>query len=329
MILVTGASGVLGSALTRRLVAAGEKVAVLTLPDDPAHRLDDLRGRIERRDGDVIRPSSLTAACEGVSDIFHAAAIVPFCNALRDQMQAVNADGTRALLAAAAARGVRSVVHVSSVSTVGLPVGGETLDEDHVAPAIPSGYAYVDTKRAAEGHAFAAAAAGRRVVIVNPAAIVAGDGQDPFSWAHLVKLVARRRLRFNLPGGLCLVSERDVVDGLLAAWQRGISGRRYILATANLSFAELFAEVTQQAGVPLPRWTLPRGLLVTIGALNTLRNRLAGDPLRSGAINRENAALLAERLYYSSARARRELGFSPGSVSQLVADVLARMKPLS
>ena len=164
-----------------------------------------------------------------------------------------------------------------------------------------------------------------RTVTVNPGAIFAGDGTEPFSWAHLIWLVASGRLAANLPGGACVVGERDVTAGVMAAWRRGTPGRRYVLGSANVSYRELFAEVARQTGRPPLRLTAPPLVLQACGAVNSLRNRLAGDPLHAGPLNLENAGLLARRLYYRWDLAERELGFRPGPLGQLVSDVLSAM----
>ena len=322
MILITGATGSLGALLTRRLAGEGRRVAALCLPGDPGAAIADLGDAVDRRTGDVTDPASVEAAMDGIDAVFHLAAVVPFLNALRPRMEAVNIGGTRAVLAAARRAGVRRLVHVSSASVVALPADGTVAAEDHPDQG-DSGFAYVDTKRAAERLVSRAAAQGVDAVVVNPTAILAAGDGSRFSWGRLVADVAAGRVRAAPPGGIGVCAGADAVDGLIAAMDRGRAGRRYILNSANVDYAGLFAAIADVAGRRGAPWVAPAWAVRLVGTANGLRARLAGDPMAGGPLVAENARLLNRRLFYDQTRAVVELGIGQTGLADAIRAVLA------
>lgn len=327
MILVTGASGCLGANLTRALATAGERVAALVLPGDPAPALAGLGRTLDRRTGDVLDPASLRAAFDGVTHLYHAAGIASPRPADEARMWAVNVDGTRHVLAAAASAGVARVVHVSSIAAVAYPDG--MADEASAYNGAAFRFPYMHSKHAAEQVVREQAAHGLDVVSVCPAAVIAPYCDLQQGWGRILQDVAARRLAFCPPGGIAYLGGADLVAGLRAAMRHGRSGERYILASGNTSYRALLDCFAAAAGVTPPRWTAPRPLLragaFALRLLEPWTRRLWPQArVSSGVLN-----LLWRRKHYRIARAAEELKFVPAqSLGDAVADTWAWLAAL-
>ena len=318
-ILVTGATGSLGSALTRRLVDLGADVVVLRVPGTPIGGLARYAGRFEERTGDVTEPDSLRRAMSGIDLVFHLAGVAVTLNRLHRQMYRINVTGAANVARAAAQAGVRRMVHTSTIAAVGYPAEGEIADESFDFTRTVVRNSYMLTKRAGEQRVLGIGAAlGLDVVVVNPAAVPAPYSHLRYGWAGLVDLARRGRLRGYPPGGVALCAESELVEGQLAAMERGTAGRRYILATANLSYRELCTLVCRVVGVPPPRYRVPAAVVRAAGrmgqALAALR---AGSPF----LVPENAELAVRTFRYDPGRSRRELGISPGDLAESIAGI--------
>src|SRR5436190_10925888 len=119
MIAVTGANGLLGSFIIRRLLAANEKFVAIKRSDSDTHLLDDVASRIQWKDADVLDPVALDEAFDGITHVIHAAAVVSFNPAHEKLIFNVNVYGTRNVVNACLSRDIKKLVHVSSVAALG------------------------------------------------------------------------------------------------------------------------------------------------------------------------------------------------------------------
>jgi len=252
-VLVTGATGFLGSWVTREFVRAGRRVRILARPRS---RLGDLgRLGVEVARGDVLSPESLVLATAGVDAIVHCAGLLSLNPREREALQRVNVEGTRNVLQAAASRGVR-VVHTSSIATIGPTAEPRTLDEG--APSVPLAfdYAYAVSKRQSEELALSHARQGLDVVVLNPG-IVLGPGDVNYGSTLFILHYLRRELWAHLGGGASFADVRDVACAYVTALDRGRSGERYVLAGMNRSFGEVQEDLRRITGLhrsaPLPQ----------------------------------------------------------------------------
>jgi dihydroflavonol-4-reductase len=301
--LVTGAGGFIGSAVVRALVAQGRAVRAGLAPGEAPDNLLGLD--VERVTVDVGDPAAVARAVDGCDVVYHLAAIYSLW--LRDpsRIYAVNVDGTRHVLAAAAAAGVRRVVHTSSIAAVGVPPPGHLADETvpwtHWRQADP----YMRSKYLAELEARRAAAAGLPVVIVCPAfPFGAGDRAPTPTGRFIVEALAGRVPGYPA-GGFCAVDVDDVAACHLAAEARGRIGERYLAGNHNVTYREFYAAVTRIAGLPPITRRLP-GPAVIAGAW--LAERVAergGPPPR---ITVAAARYAQAQVWYDVGKARRELG---------------------
>jgi dihydroflavonol-4-reductase len=166
-------------------------------------------------------------------------------------------------------------------------------------------WAYADSKHEAEQTVRRATDRGLAAVVVNPA-IVIGAGDQYLIAGQLGLEVARGRLVAVPPGGVCMVDVDAVVQGHIAAAERGRVGDRYILGGENLSYREIVATIASMTGRPAPRRTLPRGALPLLGAVVDAANRLGPRPQ---PVSGEQIRLSARKVFYDSGKAARELGY--------------------
>ncbi|MCM6772529.1 NAD-dependent epimerase/dehydratase family protein [Nocardia sp. CDC159] len=320
--LVTGASGCLGAALTRALVADGERVVALVQPGAGPGGLRDLLDDIEIRYGDVTDPEALARALRGVARVYHLAGIAVPLNGLAAHMWEVNVLGAQLVARAAAAAGVRRMVHVSSSAAVGYPPADTIADETFDVRDSVTTTAYGTTKLWGERLVLDQATADFDVVVVNPTAVYAPGGHPHWGWSRLVSAARRGLLRVAPTGGTAVCAAHDFVDGTRKAMRHGRSGRRYLLGSANLSYAEIGAALSAALGRDDRIREVPAKALRTVARLNAGIARLRTDPLRSPLLVPENADLMTRRLYYSPRRAVTELGLSQTPVEQLFRDLV-------
>jgi dihydroflavonol-4-reductase len=253
---------------------------------------------------DVRDASGLERAMRGCDAVVHVAALYSY-TASPAEMEKVNVEGTRNVIAAFRAAGVGRLVHTSTAGTCG-PVPGRAATEDDGPPDWELAVPYKRTKLAAERLVLAAAADGLDALCVNPTTPI-GDGDTaPTPTGRMVRGVASGRYRATLrSGGLNLVDVRDVARGHVLALERGRAGERYLLGGVNLTLAEVFALIARSAGRRPPRLGLPYAAARALALV--------------GLANRDEVALARLPAWFESAKAVRELGYEPGPVEPAVA----------
>jgi dihydroflavonol-4-reductase len=298
--LVTGATGLVGSHVTRLLVARGDAVRVLVRERAP---LDELAGLdVELAHGDVLDRRSVRRAMGGVQRVFHIAGMTSL-RASADRVFAVNVGGTRIVLEEALRAGVARVVHTSSVAAVGPAPRGSTADEDQLFRAGRYGLPYVNAKHEAELEAMRLAAHGLPVVVVNPAHVF-GAGDRHGSSTELVRRFLRGQIPAYVDGALNVVDAEDVARGHLLADERGEVGERYILGNRNFTLDRLFADLARLSGVEPPALKLP---LPAALALARAAELAPGRPAVTTVEVRASSLWWAFR----STKAKRLLGWRP------------------
>jgi dihydroflavonol-4-reductase len=304
---LTGATGFVGANLAPML-AQQFRLRCLARPGQAIPALDGIAH--ERVDGTLADLGALRAGVRGAEVVVHLAALVSFRPEERAAMFAINADATAALCAAARAAGVRRLLHVSTISAVGYSDSPRELDEQAPYNFGPLRIGYCDSKRAGEDAVRAEVARGLDAVIVNPPSMY-GAGDRRKTEGSLMDALLRGRIRLAPPGGLAVANVMDVCRGCLQALERGRRGERYILGGENLTGRELFARIAAIVGGRAPRLRPPAAAVRALAAALRWKERAFGSrpPLTS-----EVLALAPRFLWYSSRKARGELGYAPGSV---------------
>ncbi|MBL8861412.1 MAG: NAD-dependent epimerase/dehydratase family protein [Planctomycetes bacterium] len=321
VVLVTGGTGFLGSAIARRLAARGDQLHVLARASSDRSVLDGLDARWHA--GDLADAATVQAAVAAAARaaskasrplrIVHCGALISYRTQDRAAQQAANVEGTRALLAAARNERAARFLHVSSVVAVGHGRGTETLDETIEWNNGPLGCDYATTKRQAEELALAAAR-DLDVVVANPGAIF-GAWSGHSNTAKFLRLAAAGKGPLVAPpGSIGVLGIDDAADGCLLVLDRGRRGERYLLVESWITSRDLFRLVGRLVGGRSPLATLPRPLwpLVLLAArvLDRIRPLDLAPP--------QALAMLAVELRFDARKARSELGWRPAPFEEVL-----------
>ena len=316
--LVTGATGFVGSAVARALLARGERVRVLARPNGNRQNLAGLP--VEITEGAMEDPRSLARAVAGCRYVYHVAADYRIWVPDPAPMFRANVEGTRDLLTAALDAGVERIVYTSSVATLGLIPGGSA---DEATPSSISEMIgpYKQSKFAAEElvrDLFYQR--GLPVVIVNPSTPVGPHDVKPTPTGRLIVEAACGRMPAFVDTGLNIVHVDDVAEGHLAAADKGRIGERYILGGENMALAEILAEVASTVGRRPPRLRMPHRMLFPVAFGAELAARVTG---REPFVTLDGVRMSRKKMYFSSERASRELAYAPRPARQAIADAVA------
>jgi dihydroflavonol-4-reductase len=317
-VLVTGASGFLGQHLVRELRAAGADVLGLSRSAQSDAALLALGVAPVR--GDLAQPASVAAAiAPGLDAIFHTAADTSTWRGDAARQTRVNVDGTRAVARAALAQGVR-LLHTASVSSFSHLVH-DTLTEDTPRRGGESWVNYERSKYLGEEEVRKAAAEGLRATILYPAHIL-GPG-DTRNWARLIQLVDRGELPGAPPGSGAFADVREVARAHVAAWQRDVTGRSYLLGGEHASFVDLIARIGKRLGRKVPTRATPALLLKTYARAVELIAGLRGV---QPTLTAEGAQFTCHHLRVDSSRAQRELDYRLTPLDALLDDTITWMR---
>jgi dihydroflavonol-4-reductase len=284
----------------RALLADGWAVRALLRSGAPS--LDGLA--IERIAGDLFAPH-LAEAMTGADAVFHVAAHYSLWRRDRKALLRVNVDGTRAVLAAARRARVPRVIHTSSVAAIGVRPDGRPADETYQSPPGALVGAYKRSKYWGEQAALEAVREGQDVVIVNPTTPVGPWDARPTPTGELIVRLLNRRMPAYVECGLNVVDVAEVAAGHIAAYERGLTGERYILGNENLSLRALLERLSILSGIPAPRVRLPHALPLAYAALRELvlaRVGIAPD------VSFESVRMAKQMMFYDATKSVSVLG---------------------
>lgn len=309
---VTGATGFVGGALCAELRRAGWQVTALVRDPAKAEPLAALGVQLAR--GDILEPGSLrTTLAAGTDTVFHVAGDTAMWFKQDTRQTAVNVDGTRHMLAAARAAGVRRFVQTSTISAYGPQSGLVTETTPSHAPQ--SFVNYERSKHAADEQVRAAIADGLDAVILQPGAIL-GPG-DRANWGRMFVLAKAGKLAFLPPGELPFNHVRQIVAAHIAAAERGQRGEAYLLGGGRMPLAELVIGIHRRLGKRPPSLRLPAGVLDVMGrVVGALTPASVAEPL----MTRELASLLSTRVQADCRKAEAALGLRATPLDECLDD---------
>jgi dihydroflavonol-4-reductase len=297
-VLVTGATGFIGSHVARLAVERGDEVRLAVEDGSPDEAIADLD--CERMRCDVRQRRSVRRAVAGCERVFHCAGVTSVRAADTERLFQVNVGGTRIVMEECLRAGVERVVYTSSAAVVGPAEEGKTADESQLFTAGHLGIPYVNSVHEAEGEATRVAAQGLPLVCVNPA-VCFGPGDVHLTSTRLVRSFLLGRVPAYIDGAASVVDVRDVAAGHMLADTGGEIGERYILGGRNFTFERLFADLGRLSGVEPPVRLPPRAAAAAAAVFR------AGG--RSWPLSPLEVRAASHRWTYSSAKARRELGW--------------------
>ena len=317
--LITGATGFVGSAVARRVLAAGHEVRVLVRPASDRRNLEGLE--VEVAVGDLTQPESLGPALAGCRGLFHVAADYRLWVRDPEVVYRTNVEGTRQLLLAAAGAGVERIVYTSSVATLGLTADGSPADEDTpVTLADMIGHYKRSKYQAEQTVCELVRSEGVPVVIVNPSAPVGPRDIKPTPTGRMVLDAAAGRMPAYVDTGLNIVHVDDVATGHVLALERGRVGERYVLGGTDMTLREILEEVARIAGRRPPRVRLPHGLVLPVAYLAEAWARVTN---REPRVTVDGVRLARKHMFFSSAKATAELRYGARSASEALQDAVA------
>jgi dihydroflavonol-4-reductase len=303
--LITGATGFVGSAVARALVAAGFSVRALVRPGSSRTHLDGLD--LEFSEGDLRHADSIREAMKGARYVFHVAADYRLWAPDRREIFASNVDGTRNIMREAMRAGVERVIYTSSVATLGLRPDGSAADESVSLSEQQGIGTYKRSKIAAERLVEAMITEeGLPAVIVNPSTPIGPCDVRPTPTGRIIVEAARGRMPGFIDTGLNLVHVDDVAQGHLAALSRGAIGERYILGGANVRLADMLADVAHLVGRNPPRLQIPLAIAMPIAQIAEGMARFTG---REPFATVDGVRMARHHMFFTAAKAERELGF--------------------
>jgi dihydroflavonol-4-reductase len=318
-VLVTGASGFVGSAVAHALLAAGRKVRVLLRPQSDRRNIADLA--VETRLGALEDHASLRAALAGCGALFHVAADYRLWVPDPAAMYRANVDGTRALMEAALAAGVERIVYTSSVATLGLRDDGGAADETTPSTLADMIGPYKRSKFLAEEAVKALVRErGLPAVIVNPSTPIGPRDLKPTPTGRMIVEAASGRMPAFVDTGLNLAHVDDVAAGHLLAEAKGAVGERYILGGENLTLAAILRSIAALVGRKPPRLRLPIPLIWPVALAAEAAGRLTG---REPFVTRDGLRLARHKMFFASDKAARALGYAPRPAEAGLVDAIA------
>jgi dihydroflavonol-4-reductase len=307
---VTGATGFLGSHVARQLLAKGTELRLLVRPTSPTDNIDQLAA--ERVVGDLRDLASLQKGMAGCEVAFHVAADYRLWAQNGRELYDSNVEGTRNILIAARDAGVRRVVYTSSVATMGFGNNGRFTDERSPVSLDNMIGDYKRSKFMAEQLVIEAGQAGQNVVIVNPTTPIGERDIKPTPTGRIVVDFLKRKFPAYVDTGLNLVDVVDCAEGHWLAMEKAVPGERYILGGENLTLKQILDRLAAITGLPSPKVKLPYAMAYATGVVDTL---VSGTIMkREPRVTLDSVRMGRKKMFVTSAKAERELGWSPRPV---------------
>lgn len=306
-LLVTGASGFVGWHIARLLLNEGYKVRALVRKGSAVPGLP-----VELFEGDLRDARSVQQAVLGCHSIFHVAADYRLWARNPKEMFETNVRGTAQLLELASIEDVERFVYTSTVGCIGIPHDGFGTEE---SPADVDQMAgpYKESKFLAEEAVLKMAAQGFPAVVVNPTAPVGERDAKPTPTGRMILDFLRGKMPAYIETGLNVVDVEDVARGHFLAFENGVAGERYILGGENLTMREILQILSEESGIPAPRWKLPYGVAMGYAALSTAGAFFTGKTPRAPM---DAVKMARKKMFVSSAKAERDLGYRPAPARQ-------------
>jgi len=304
-VFVTGASGMVGANLVKRLVQDIEDVTVLLRTTSSHPFLDNLK--VKKVYGDLFDFDSVKKGMKGCDYVYHLAGFISYNKKDKKKMFDVNVLGTRNAMKAALDLNIKKVVHASSTAAIGISDSKrDVLNEEIEFKKRLKNIGYMYSKKLAEDEVIKTHKKGLNVCMVNPSTII-GAGDEKMNSGSVFKNIKNNRMKVAPPGGNSIVAVSDVVDGLILAMKKGRSGQKYILNTQNIEYIDMFNAIAKEVGSKKIKQKLTNLSYYPLILIATLMEKI-----------NNNSKLTSEVLFFSfryryfdSSKAKKELGWVP------------------
>ena len=317
--LVTGATGFVGSAVARLLLEEGFSVRALVRSSSNLSNLEGIE--VDVVQGDLTDRKSLRKALKGCRYLFHVAADYRLWVPRPGEIYRNNVEGTVNVMEAAMEEGVERVVYTSSVATLGLHPDGTPADEDTPVTLSDMIGHYKRSKfLAEEAVRKLAREKGLDVVIVNPSTPAGPRDIKPTPTGRMILEAAQGKMPAYVDTGLNIVHVDDVAMGHLLAFKKGKTGERYILGAENMTLRQILEKIAEIAGRTPPRISLPHNLILPVAHVAEALARITG---REPMVTVDGIRLARKKMFFSTEKAGRELGYRPRPAHQALEDAVA------
>lgn len=322
-VLITGATGLVGSMVAKRFLSENHEVFALARPGADKRLLAEEHPKLTWVEGDILDILSLEKAIEPVDCVVHTAAVVSFIPRDRKMMYKVNQEGTANVVNVCLKYRKQKLVHLSSIAAIGRPdkrkqAAGEDLilNEEQRWEDSPENSEYAKTKHLAELEVWRGIAEGLNAVIVNPT-IILGEGDWEKSSTQLFRYVYRQK-PFYTEGIANVVDVKDVAEVVYRLVGSDITGERFLLNAGSISFQNLFNMMADKMRRKRPSFKVGAGLAGVIWRVEAVRTWLLGTkPL----ITRETAQSAARKITYDNGKVRKALDFQFQPIEETVSRI--------
>ncbi|MEJ7692443.1 NAD-dependent epimerase/dehydratase family protein [Daejeonella sp.] len=316
MVLVTGATGFLGSELVRALLLKGEKVRALKRGSSIIPEILKNEGLIEWVDADLLDYSALDDAMQGIKKVYHCAAFISFKQKDKKQMMKVNIEGTSNLLNASVANNIEKFLHVSSVAAVGNSKHNELITEKNHWEFGTGQSSYSVSKYESEMEVFRASAEGLKTVIVNPSIIIGKNtGSDG---SGQIFSTIRKGLSYYPGGSFGYVDVDDVVSAMISLMESNISNERFIISAENWTYRDLFTEIAARFNKKAPALALQPWMLNAARLGKGIIATLTGT---ENSLNKDTVRTAFKKQNYSNDKIKKALNLKFRSVKDSIAEI--------
>ncbi|HTF20154.1 MAG TPA: NAD-dependent epimerase/dehydratase family protein [Chryseolinea sp.] len=304
MIAVTGANGLLGSFVIRKLLDHHETVVGICRKNSDLSLLHDVAGQITWRHADIMDPVSLEEALKGAEEVIHAAATVSINPRKAEQIMRINVVGTRNVVNACLELDVRRLIHVSSVAALGSQKNQTRIDETNKWIDTPFNSVYAQSKYFAELEVFRAQEEGLSTAIVNPSFILA-EANWNISSAQFFKY-AWEEHAFYINGFMNYVDVLDVAEVIYRLLRNEVEGRRFIVSAGNIRYHDLLGKITREFGKKAPSVRVPNAVLGPFAFIESIRS---GITQTEPKITKDTAKLASTQFLFANDSVTKHLNF--------------------
>lgn len=321
-VFLTGATGFVGSAVARLLTSKGFEVLALSKKNNDRKNIQGLP--VSVIEGDLKNPDTYKDALKGCDCLFHVAADYRIWVPNPKEMHEVNVLGTKNLMLNALGAGIKKIVYTSSVATLGINKDGTSSDEKTPVSFSDMVGVYKQSKYLAEAEVTRLIQHyGLPAVIVNPSTPIGPNDIRPTPTGKIIVDAVNGKIPAFVDTGLNIAHVDDVAMGHLLALEKGKIGERYILGGTNLALSDILTIIANIAGKKPPTTKLPHKLLYPVAIVMEQIARVTG---KTPMLSRDALRMSQKKMYFSSAKAEKELGYKSRPAKDAIADAIAWFK---
>ncbi|WP_423146793.1 NAD-dependent epimerase/dehydratase family protein [Rubrolithibacter danxiaensis] len=321
MILVTGATGFLGSELVLQLLTKGERIRAVKRAGSVIPEILRGKDQIEWATADILDYYSLEDAFEGITKVYHCAALISFDPDDKNQLIKQNAEGTANVVNLCFQNNIEKLIHVSSVAAIGEAKKDRLITENDHWEFDGRQHAYSISKYQAEMEVWRAIAEGLNAAIVNPSLII-GKNAGKKGSGQLFETV-KKGMKFYPSGSCGLVDVEDVAKIMIVLMESDISGERFLVNAENWNYKSLFNEIASSLGIKAPSAEAKPWMLGLAWRSAKIVSLITGKKF---GITKGTARSASKIHEYSNEKIKSTLNFTFKPIKQTIKEICESLK---